>query len=296
MYQNFDEKYVTINYDEGSSATLTQTTLAYWDSDYGKKILTNDEQISMYLKPKVSPAIKYLMYDNMLKLVDANAFVKVEKQEDALNNVKYNFYTKRNVRYTILFPAQFKDINLKYLLDFEELYKRQDEMLKASSAKDAAISESAVTDKKVEVTPGASAEVVNVVKQENKQVETFELKKDVHHGTNELKKEVQIEQRTIVKEDEVDSVEVVPTVSFEEEAKEEIKPKKKEIKVEKLFDYDSREREEKKIEFPETVSLKTPKKSKVIINEGEPETTNVINRKNVNKENLGSILESLDLI
>lgn len=294
MYQNFDEKYVTINYDEGSSATLTQTTLAYWDSDYGKKILTNDEQISMYLKPKVSPAIKYLMYDNMLKLVDANAFVKVEKQEDALNNVKYNFYTKRNVRYTILFPAQFKDVNLKYLLDFEELYKRQDEMLKASSAKDAAISESAVTDKKVEVTPGASAEVVNVVKQENKQVETFELKKDVHHGTNELKEEVQIEQKTTIKEDE--DVEVVQTVSFEEEPKEEIKPKKKEIKVEKLFDYDSREREEKKIEFPESVSLKTPKKSKVIINEGEPETQNVINRKNVNKENLGSILESLDLV
>lgn len=294
MYQNFDEKYVTINYDEGSSATVTQTTLAYWDSDYGKKILTNDEQISMYLKPKVSPAIKYLMYDNMLKLVDANAFVKVEKQEDALNNVKYNFYTKRNVRYTILFPAQFKDINLKYLLDFEELYKRQDEILKASSAKDAAISESAVTTKKVEVTPGVSAEVVNVVKQENKQVETFELKKDVHHGTNELKKEVQIEQKTTIKEDE--DVEVVQTVSFEEEPKEEIKPKKKEIKVEKLFDYDSREREEKKIEFPESISLKTPKKSKVIINEGEPETQNVINRKNVNKENLGSILESLDLI
>ena len=294
MYQNFDEKYVTINYDEGSSATVTQTTLAYWDSDYGKKILTNDEQISMYLKPKVSPAIKYLMYDNMLKLVDANAFVKVEKQEDALNNVKYNFYTKRNVRYTILFPAQFKDINLKYLLDFEELYKRQDEILKASSAKDAAISESAVTTKKVEVTPGVSAEVVNVVKQENKQVETFELKKDVHHGTNELKKEVQIEQKTTIKEDE--DVEVVQTVSFEEEPKEEIKPKKKEIKVEKLFDYDSREREEKKIEFPESVSLKTPKKSKVIINEGEPDTQNVINRKNVNKENLGSILESLDLV
>lgn len=294
MYQNFDEKYVTINYDEGSSATVTQTTLAYWDSDYGKKILTNDEQISMYLKPKVSPAIKYLMYDNMLKLVDANAFVKVEKQEDALNNVKYNFYTKRNVRYTILFPAQFKDINLKYLLDFEELYKRQDEILKASSVKDAAISESAVTTKKVEVTPGVSAEVVNVVKQENKQVETFELKKDVHHGTNELKKEVQIEQKTTIKEDE--DVEVVQTVSFEEETKEEIKPKKKEIKVEKLFDYDSREREEKKIEFPESVSLKTPKKSKVIINEGEPETQNVINRKNVNKENLGSILESLDLV
>lgn len=294
MYQNFDEKYVTINYDEGSSATVTQTTLAYWDSDYGKKILTNDEQISMYLKPKVSPAIKYLMYDNMLKLVDANAFVKVEKQEDALNNVKYNFYTKRNVRYTILFPAQFKDINLKYLLDFEELYKRQDEMLKASSAKDAAISESAITTKKVEVTPGVSVEVVNVVKQENKQVETFELKKDVHHGTNELKKEVQIEQKTTIKEDE--DIVVVQTVSFEEEPKEEIKPKKKEIKVEKLFDYDSREREEKKIEFSESVSLKTPKKSKVIINEGEPDTQNVINRKNVNKENLGSILESLDLV
>ena len=294
MYQNFDEKYVTINYDEGSSATVTQTTLAYWDSDYGKKILTNDEQISMYLKPKVSPAIKYLMYDNMLKLVDANAFVKVEKQEDALNNVKYNFYTKRNVRYTILFPAQFKDINLKYLLDFEELYKRQDEILKASSAKDAAISESAVKTKKEEVTPGVNAEVVNVFKQENKQVETFELKKDVHHGTNELKKEVQIEQKTTIKEDE--DIEVVQTVSFEEEPKEEIKPKKKEIKVEKLFDYDSREREEKKIEFPESVSLKTPKKSKVIINEGEPEIQNVINRKNVNKENLGSILENLDLV
>jgi len=296
MYQNFDEKYVTINYDEGSSATVTQTTLAYWDSDYGKKILTNDEQISMYLKPKVSPAIKYLMYDNMLKLVDANAFIKVEKQEDALNNIKYNFYTKRNVRYTILFPAQFKDINLKYLLDFEELYKRQDEILKASSAKDAAISESAINTKKEEVTPGVNAEVVNVVKKENKPIETFELRKDVHHGTNELKKEVQIEQRTSIKDEEDDGVEVVETLSFEEEPKEEVKPKKEEIKVEKLFDYDSPKKEEKKTEIPETISLKSPKKSKVIINEEEHESSKVVNRKNVNKENLGSILESLDLI
>lgn len=282
MYQNFDEKYVTINYDEGSSATLTQTTLAYWDLDYGKKVLTNDEQINMYLKPKVSPAIKYLMYDNMVKLVDANAFVKVEKQEDALSNIKYNFYTKRNVRYTILFPAQFKDINIKYLLDFEELYIRQDEILKVKNAKEIAISEKVLKKDNSQITPGVNAKVVNIVKKEEKEekkIETFELKEDVHHGTNELKESVEVEQKVL---------NVLPTsilpVSKEITEKEESKTF---TKIEN--------KEEKKIEFKEpATSLRTTKKSKVIINEDE--NRKIVDRKNVNKENLSSILESLDLI
>ena len=129
MYQNFDEKYVSINYDDGSSATVTQTTLAYWDHEYGKKVLSNDEQLNMYMRPKVSPAIKYLMLDNMQKLVDVGAFIRVSKEEDALGNIKYNFHTKRNVRYTIVFEAGFNEINGRYLMDFEELYNKQMKLL-----------------------------------------------------------------------------------------------------------------------------------------------------------------------
>ena len=136
MYQNFDEKYVSINYDDGSSATVTQTTLAYWDQDYGKKVLTNDEQLNMYMKPIISPAIKYLMLDNMKKLVDAHAFIRASKDTDALDNIKYNFYTKRNVRYTIIFETEYNDINSNYLSSFEELYNKQVKLLEQKEVKD----------------------------------------------------------------------------------------------------------------------------------------------------------------
>ena len=101
----------------------------------------------MYMKPKISPAIKYLMLDNMRKLVDAGAFIRISKDVDTLNNIKYNFYTKRNVRYTIIFEAEFNDINGKYPLDFEELYEKQAKLLETKDESDSNLSNTAVIEK-----------------------------------------------------------------------------------------------------------------------------------------------------
>lgn len=232
MYQNFDEKYVTINYDEGSSATLTQTTLAYWDKDYGKKLLTSEEQLSMYLKPTITPVVKYLMYDNMCKLVDAGAFIKCEKLEDALSNYKYNFYTKRNVRYTILFPVQFHNINAKYLESFEKLYRKQ--LVLLDEAKNQA--------KQPRISKETKAQ--EEIKKEISVVETFDIdgykpkREEVKEEVNVVKVEPIIEKEEI-KEPVIEEVQK-PVIKEEvkPEIKEEVKEEpKKEVKDE--FNKDS---------------------------------------------------------
>lgn len=255
MYTNFDEKYVCINYDEGSSATLTQTTLAYWDSDYGKKVLTNDEQLNMYMKPKVSPAVKYLMYDNMLKLVDAKAFIRVEKIVDALNNVKYNFYTKRNVRYTILFPAQFIDINIKYMEDYENLYNKLESMLKIVEAENIGVSTDIATDKvSSEIVPGDDGKVVDVETIAEEKIETFDVSTSLPKiEINNFINDVKLEQTKAEAEEEYN--------------------------------------EEEKIEFSDK-PFDTPVKSKVVFNE---DSENQDSHTDVDKGSLENILESLDL-
>lgn len=233
MYQNFDEKYITINYDEGSSATMTQTTLAYWDKDYGKKLLTSEEQLGMYLQPKITSVIKYLMYDNMSKLVDANAFVKCEKIEDALNNYKYNFYTKRNVRYTILFPAQFHSINSIYLDNFEKLYKKQLEILETKGKEE-----------KTKMTKQEKHD--EEIKKEIEVVETFDIDSYKNEKVEE-KKEIKVEninpfeeRKEVKSKPEVNVDNLIlkkkqsKVVFNDGEIKEEEKPKKKEINKEDL--------------------------------------------------------------
>lgn len=229
MYQNFDEKYVTINFDEGSTATVTQTTLAYWDSDYGKKVLTNDEQLNMYIKPKIGNAVKYLMLDNMIKLVDAKAFIHTEKVIDALKNVKYNFYTKRNVRYTILFPAQFVEINLKYMDEFEKVYEEQLNILKSTPEE---TKESIFNDESL-VDEGKTGIILiddSII--EKKEVQrTNEVSPKVYEQPNEFLKDVKIEtEKFLIDEEylteqkilnyEKEKKEVVPQVKEKAEKKE----------------------------------------------------------------------------
>lgn len=253
MYQNFDEKYVTINYDEGSSATVTQTTLAYWDLDYGKKLLTNDEQLNMYIKPQVSNAIKYLMLDNIKKLIEAKAFVSALKVEDALKNVKYNFYTKRNVRYTILFPFQFIEANLSYLNQFDQIYEEQ-------------------------------LKIFEIELQDNEESSTTEVKSS------------QVTEKIIINEKEVSNQKKVINPKVYDQPNEfindvRLETEKFEIEEEYLTEQKILNCEKESFKVPITKEVLPKKESKVIFREEDEEDF----KDEINKEYLGSILESLEL-